>query len=444
MKIRSIPVWLFLISLIIPASCTYQETLELSTPESVGMSSGRIGQINNLLLSIVDNNTAKGAVAAVARHGNLVYMNAVGEMDEGRPMQENTIFRICSQTKLVTSIAAMILFEEGLFTLNEPISKYIPEFKDTKVLIPDSSEEQGYRLVPPNREITIHDLLAHTSGISYAFFGRPFIAEWYLKEGVSDFLSETEGTIADNIKKLARCPLLFHPGEDYEYGLNTDVLGYFVEIVSGMPLDRFFRERIFEPLGMNDTYFFLPEDKVSRLAAIYEYDENGYLIKLVTKKIGPSFNDTTINTNIYDPTYPYQGPRSCFSGGAGLSSTAMDYIRLCQMMLNKGTFNGIRLLSPNTVEYMMRDHAGVPGTEALGKGIHMGFGGSTVYNPDLSGSILPAGTFGWGGYYATSFDIDFRNDMIYVLFTQRSPYGNFHGQEFEKLRAIVHAAVIEE
>jgi CubicO group peptidase (beta-lactamase class C family) len=338
----------------------------------------------------------------------------------------------------------MMLFEEGLFTLNEPVSRYIPEFRKTMVLIEDSTYNKGYRLVPPRREITIRDLLSHTSGISYAFSGRPFIAEWYIKEGVSDCLSETEGTIADNIKKLAKCPLLFHPGEGYEYGLNTDVLGYLVEIVSGIPLDSFFLERIFEPIGMKDTYFFLPEDKVSRLVAIYDYDKDGNLIKLEDRVEGPAFDNPSVNTNIYDPTYPYQGPRSCFSGGAGLSSTAMDYMRLCQMILNGGFLDGVRLLGPNTVEFMMRNHAGAHGTNALGQGIHMGFGGSTVNNPDPSGSILPVGTFAWGGYYATSFDIDFKNDMIYVFFTQRSPYGSFHGQEFAKLRVMVHAAIIEE
>jgi len=433
-----------LIGIVIFVSCKYNETFEPTIPESVGMSSDCLFNINKLLQDIVDKKTAKGAVAAIARHGKLVYLKAIGEMDDGKPMQENTIFRICSQTKLVTSIAVMMLFEEGHFTLNEPISKYIPEFKETMVLELDSTSTEGYRLVPPKREITIRDLLAHTSGISYAFWGRPIIAEWYIKAGVSDGLSETEGTIADNIKKLAKCPLLFHPGEGFEYGLNTDVLGYFVEIVSGIPLDKFFRERIFEPLEMHDTYFFLPEDKISRLAAIYGYDTLGNLVKLNEKIKGPAFGNPYVSTNIFDPTYPYKGPRSCFSGGGGLSSTAMDYMRLCQMMLNKGTLNGVRLLSVSTVEFMMRNHAGEYPNYLTGEGFHMGFGGVTINNPDPTGSILPVGTFGWGGYYATSFDIDFKNEMIYVLMTQRSPYQDFHNQEFEKLRILAHVAIIEE
>lgn len=199
--------------LLLSISNAFSQGLESTKPEDVGMSSVRLSRIDKLLKAIVDKNTAKGAVAAVARHGKLVYLKATGDMDEGKPMQEDTIFRICSQTKLVTSVAVMILYEEGQFNLNEPISKYIPEFKDTMVLIEDSSASKGYNLVPPKREITIRDLLAHTSGISYAFWGRPYIAEWYLNAGVSDGLSETDGTIADNIKKLAKCPLLFHPGE---------------------------------------------------------------------------------------------------------------------------------------------------------------------------------------------------------------------------------------
>jgi CubicO group peptidase (beta-lactamase class C family) len=440
------PKFLFILflSLFLFISCEKPGTLEPVTPETVGISADRLIHIDNLLENIVEQKNAKGVVAAIARKGKLVYMNAVGDMDEGKPMEENTIFRICSQTKLVTSIAVMMLFEEGHFTLNESISNYIPEFSDTKVLIEDSTSAKGYHLVPPKREITLRDLLAHTSGISYAFWGRPYIAEWYINAGVSDGLSETDGTIADNIKRLAACPLLFHPGEGYEYGLNIDVLGYFVEIVSGVPLDQFFRERIFEPLGMKDTYFFLPEEKVSRLAAVYDYDSTGNLVRLDSRKTGPGFGNNTVNTNVYDATYPYKGARSCFFGGAGLSSTAMDYMRLCQMILNKGTFNNVRLLSPHAVDYMMRNHAGTYGGDSLGEGFHVAFGGSVVDDPDPSGTFLPAGTFGWGGYYATSFDIDFKNKMIYILFTQRSPYQNFHGQEFAKFRVLAHAAIIEE
>jgi len=444
MKTTSRVISLLFLCLLLSISNAFSQGLESTKPEDVGMSSVRLSRIDRLLKAIVDKNTAKGAVAAVARHGKLVYLKATGDMDEGKPMQEDTIFRICSQTKLVTSVAVMILYEEGQFNLNEPISKYIPEFKDTMVLIEDSSASKGYNLVPPKREITIRDLLAHTSGISYAFWGRPYIAEWYLNAGVSDGLSETEGTIADNIKKLAKCPLLFHPGEGYEYGLNIDVLGYFVEIVSRMPLDKFFRERIFELLGMKDSYFFLPEDKISRLAAIYAYDENGGLSKLRKKITGPGFLNPKINSNVFDPTYPYKGPRTCFFGGAGLSSTALDYMRLCQMILNKGELNGVRLLSPLTVELMTRNHAGDHNIWLAGKGWQVGFGGVTLDDRDQAGHIIPNGTFNWGGYYATSFDIDFKNDMIYMLFTQRTPNQTYQTEEFGKLRVLAHVAIIEE
>jgi CubicO group peptidase (beta-lactamase class C family) len=313
--------YLFSLVLITAAFCTVPGNgagLQLTRPEDVGISSLRLARIDNLLQGMVDGKTSKGAVAAVARHGKLVYLKAFGEQDDGKPMREDTIFRICSQTKLVTSVAVMMLYEEGLFTLNEPIAKYIPEFKDTPVLIADSLAMKGYRLVPPKRGITIRDLLAHTSGISYAFWGRPFIAEWYLKAGVSDGLSETPGSIADNIRKLAQCPLLFHPGDAYEYGLNTDVLGYFVEVVSGMTLAQFFQERILNPLGMQDTHFFLPEAKISRLAAVYESDGRGGLRKLVSKVTGPGLANPEVKSNVFDPFYPYRGSRTCFSGAVSV------------------------------------------------------------------------------------------------------------------------------
>ena len=425
----------------------YCAELETAIPEEAGMSSERLSRIDNLLQGIVDKKTAKGAVAAVARHGKLVYLKAFGDMDEGKPMQKNTIFRICSQTKLVTSVAVMMLYEKGLFNLNEPISKYIPEFKDTKVLIEDSSAPEGYKLVPPKREITIRDLLAHTSGISYAFWGRPFIAEWYLNAGVVDILYSPSGTIADNIKKLATCPLLFHPGERLEYGHNTDVLGYFVEIVSGMRLDKFFKERIFDPLGMNDTHFFLPSEKVSRLAAVYEPDGKGGLHKIEKKVARPSILNPEIKTDIFDPSYPYKGPRTYFSGGGGLCSTALDYMRFCQMILNKGELDGVRLLSPLTVELMTRNHAGNVDTFLLdfiaGKGWQIAMGGAVLVDRDQVGHIIPNGTFCWGGYFSTNFDIDFQNNMIYMLNTQRKSRTD-PVEEFNKLRVLSHAAIIED
>jgi CubicO group peptidase (beta-lactamase class C family) len=195
---------------------------------------------------------------------------------------------------------------------------------------------------------------------------------------------------------------------------------------------------------MEDTYFFLPEDKISRLTAIYEYDENGALIKLNKKVTGPGFLNPKINSNVFDPTYPYRGPRSCFFGGAGLSSTALDYMRFCQMILNKGILNGVRLLSPLTVDLMTRNHAGDYDIWLVGKGWHVGFGGVTLHDRDQNGYIMPNGTFNWGDYYSTNFEIDFKNDMIYMLFTQRSPYQNYQAGEFDKLRVLTHAAIVLE
>ena len=425
----------------------YSAALPIAVPEQVGMSSERLSRLDALLDRMIETDAAKGVVVGVARHGKMVYLKARGEMDDGKAMQTDTIFRICSMSKFVTSVALMMLYEEGLFNLNDPVSNYIPEFKETKVLVKDTSAAQGYKLVPPKRAMTIRHLLAHTSGISYAFWGRPIFAEMYIEAGVSDGLAETDATLAENVKKLAKCPLLFHPGDDYEYGLNTDVIGYLVEILSGMHLDKFFEQRIFNPLGMKDTYFFLPADKISRLAAIYEDDGTGHLRKLTDKVTRPGIIDPNFNTNVYDPTYSYQGPRRYFSGGAGLNSTVEDYVRFCQMILNGGELNGIRLLSPLTIELMMRDHGGNTKPWIIEDGWHTAMGGFTLEDRDQVGHIMANGTFTWEGFYRTKFEIDFKNNLIYMLFTQRSPllpHLIALPDEFNKLRVLTHAAVVDD
>jgi CubicO group peptidase (beta-lactamase class C family) len=409
------------------------------------MSSAHLQKIDRVLQKMIDDGETKGVLAAVARKGKFVYLKAFGEMDEGKPMEVDTIFRICSQSKLVTNVGLMMLFEEGLFRLNDPISKYIPEFKETKVLVEDKSVSEGYKLVPPKREITIRDLITHTSGLTYAFWGRPIIAEWYVKEGVSDGLVTTGGTMADNIKKLAKCPLLFHPGEAYEYGLNTDVLGYLIEILSGMSLDKFFEERIFKPLGMVDTYFYLPEEKVSRLAAIYESDGNGGVRKIEDRVYkGPSIFSPELKTNVYDALYPYAGPKTFFSGGAGLSSTIIDYIRFCQMLVNKGELDGIRVLSPFTVDFMLNTNLIIDNDIdqwLVRQGWYTTMGGITLENPGVGGYFAAPGSFSWGGYYRTDYEFDVENELVFILFTQRVVYMD-QSEEFDLLRIISHGAIL--
>ena len=416
----------------------------IAIPEEVGMSSAHLQQIDHILQGMLDAKQTKGVVAAVARKGKFVYLKALGERDEGKPMEVNTIFRICSQSKLVTGVALMMLYEEGKFRFSDPISQYIPEFKDVKVLEEDTSAPDGYKLVPAKREITIHDLASHTSGLTYIFAGNyPKVVECYLNEGASDGLSVTEGTIEDNVKKLAKCPLAFHPGERFEYGLSMDVIGYLIEILSGMPLDQFFAQRIFEPLKMVDTYFYLPDEKVERLAAIYEPDGDGGVRRIEDRTYyEPSLATPELKANIYDGLYPYQGPKTYFSGGAGLSATISDYTRLCQMLINKGTLDGVRVLSPFTADYMLNTKL-TDQPSWVGDGWFVSLGGKTLADPGGELTFAAPGTFNWGGYYRTDFEFDVENELVYMLFTQRIITMD-QSEEFTKLRIISHGAIIDE
>ncbi|MFC1551536.1 serine hydrolase domain-containing protein, partial [Candidatus Latescibacterota bacterium] len=284
----------------------------------------------------------------------------------------------------------MMLYEEGKFLLSDPVSKYIPEFADMTVLASVGNDGSA-ETVPAKRQITIRHLLTHTSGLTYQWNLR--LGRLYHDAGITHGLIQDEGTIGENMKKLAGLPLLFQPGERYEYGLSIDMLGYLVEVVSGMTLDEFFRERIFEPLGMNDTGFFLPEEKVPRLAALYLYSPDEGLRRFPET---PVVEDAMVTS----ADYPYNGPKSYYSGGGGLCSTVFDYARFCQMMLNKGELDGVRLISTKTAELMTADHVGNSSENvAFGYGFAIDGVKSPVHE---LGSV---GKYGWGGYYYTRFFI---------------------------------------
>jgi CubicO group peptidase (beta-lactamase class C family) len=356
------------------------------------------------------------------------------DREAGKPMRTDTIFRIASMTKPITSVAVMILFEEGRLLLTDPISKYIPEFKDAQVLVPAAGEGSAsapYALVPAKRPITIRHLLTHTSGLTYGFFGRPHLAELYKNARISDGLTQTEESIGEMVKRLAKLPLTNQPGEGFEYGLSTDVLGRLVEIVSGMPLDKFFEERIFKPLGMKDTYFFLPQDKVSRLAAVYSPRKEGGLEKVGDKpvEIGPV---------VFSASYPYSGPRTHFSGGAGLCSTASDYARLLQMLLNGGELDGVRLLSRKTVELMT---SGQTGNLPFISGYAFGLGFAVHTDRSLSGKITSMGEYNWGGFFATRFWVDPKEKMIGLMMTQIYP--NNQLDLGDKFQVLAYQAIVD-
>jgi CubicO group peptidase (beta-lactamase class C family) len=384
-------------------------------PEDVGLSSERLDRIASAIQRSIDEGRIAGAVSLVARHGKIVYFKAVGMADREskKPMRTDAIFRICSMSKPITSVAVMMLYEEGRFTLNEPVSDFIPEFKNMQVLDPpwpqDRTSPPG-ATVPAKRPITIRHLLTHTSGLTYHW--NPRLGKAYIEAGIGAGLLQQPGTIGEAVKKLAGIPLLFQPGDLWEYSLADDVLGYLVEVVSGMPLDRFLEERIFKPLGMKDTEFFLPPEKVSRLATAYTYYPE--------KGLQPILDGQTVKEGqfSFSADYPYRGPRTYFSGGGGLCSTAEDYYRFCQMLLNGGELGGTRLLSRKSVELINQNH--VQGkADDLGYGL--GFG--VISEPKFLTELGSLGSFYWGGFYYTSFVIDPKEDMVVVFMAQLHPTG---------------------
>jgi CubicO group peptidase (beta-lactamase class C family) len=408
-ELRSRVITASLLAVVIFVPRVFAQDFPSAKPESVGLSSERLDHIANAVQHSIDDKRIAGAVTLVMRHGQVAFFKAQGMADReaAKPMQRDSIFRICSMTKPITSVGVMILYEEGKFLLEDPISKYLPEFKNPKVLVKPANGKPY--TIPASREITIRDLLRHTSGLTYNW--NEDLGQRYTDAKVAHGLLQYDGTIADNVKNLAAEPLLFNPGDRFEYSLGIDVLGRLIEVVSGKPLDEFFRTRIFEPLGMQDTYFFPPDSKVPRIATAYTYYDGKGLNR---------FPDAPIveGSMIYSADYPYRGPKKLFAGGAGLNSTAMDYARFSQMILNGGKLGNTRILSRKTVELMSHDQLGKIGPE-MGFGI--GFGISGAKGPlDELGSV---GAIGWGGFFYTTFSIDPKEDLIVVFMAQLHPTG---------------------
>ena len=399
-----------LLGFLVLSSCALAQDLPAAKPETLGLSSERLERIGTAVQHDIDDKRIAGAVTLVIRRGHVAWFKSLGMMDReaGKAMQPDAMFRICSMTKPITSVAVMMLYEEGRFLLEDPVSKYLPEFRNPKVLVKPASGEPYS--IPATKEITVRDLLRHTSGITYQWNGD--LGPMYESAGVASGLLPYEGTIGDSVKHLAAQPLLFNPGSRFEYSLGVDVLGRLVEVLSGRPLDEFFRTRIFEPLGMKDTYFFPPDNKLDRLAAAYTYSADKGLNR---------FPDTPIKEGafVYSADYPTRGPKKLFSGGAGLVSSAMDYARFCQMMLDGGKAGSTRLLSRKTVELMTHDQLGKIDPE---QGFGLGFGIEGVKEP--MSELGSVGEYNWGGFFYTGFTIDPKEQMIVVFMAQLHPTGD--------------------
>ena len=380
--------------------------LSTGSPESVGMSTERLARIDAMCEEAVSSGDIPGVVALVARNGKIVYHKAFGLADNrnSRSLKPDDIFRIASQSKAITATAVMMLWEEGKFKLDDPISKYIPEFRNPKVLDGFQYSDTSYTAMEAKGEITIRHLLTHTSGIGYGMIDEDERFKMiYHKAGITDLFTTENISIEQSVKKLAKLPLHHNPGEKFTYSEGLDVLGYFIEVMSGMPFDVFLKKKLFDPLGMKDTWFYLPDDKASRLVSIQKKSDKGEWIHYPV--------------TFYDPDYPIKGAKRFFSGGAGLSSTAKDYATFLQMYLNNGELNGIRILSRTTIQSMMANQIDDLWGENSGSYYGLAFGVVNQKGQSLAGrgSI---GTFDWGGYFNTQYFADPKEKIIGVLMKQ--------------------------
>jgi CubicO group peptidase (beta-lactamase class C family) len=400
--------------------------LEEASPESTGISPERIGRIDQMCELAVKEDNLPGIVALVVRNGKIILWKAYGmaENEKGRKMKRDDIFRIASQSKAVTSTAVMMLWEEGKFQLDDPISKFIPEFKNQQVLKSFQYGDTTWKGEPVKSEITIRQLLSHTSGIGYGVIdGDERFRMIYGKAGITDAFTTEKITIAESVKKLAKLPLHHNPGEKFTYSEGLDVLGYFIEIVSGMPFDQFLRTHIFDPLGMNDTRFYYPEEKAGRLVAVQHKSEGRW------KKYPATF---------YDTDYPVKGAKTFFSGGGGLSSTALDYAVFLQMYLNGGEYNGIRLLSRTTVNLILGNQIGNVWGEKPDKNFGLAFSVLTETGQN-KGGLGSAGTFEWGGYFNTQYFADPKEKIIGILMKQTQ--GSVRDETGWKFRQLIFQSV---
>ncbi len=400
-------------------------------PEQVGLSSERLGRIRPWMEQLVTDNKLPGVLTVVARRGRAAYADCVGYRDVAAklPVTEDTIYRIYSMTKPITSTAIMMLYEEGKFQLDEPISRYLPMFKDVRVYAGGGSE--NYDTVPAKSPITFKQLLTHTSGLTYGFTGSPVSAIYQAAK--FDFQTE-EGTLWQMMERLAKLPLLAQPGTEWNYSVSTDVLGALVETMSGMGFDKFLQTRIFTPLGMKDTGFHVREDQRARFAANYQKEEQGGM-KLIDEP----------------KTSRYQKPEPLCSGGGGLVSTASDYLRFCKMIAGKGKLDGVRILGRKTVEFMRINHLqsggdlasmGMPRfSESTMAGIGFGLGFAVVLDPAKAELLCSLGEHYWGGAASTAFWIDPQEDLIAILMTQLMPSSSYPIRR--ELRTLVNQAIID-
>jgi CubicO group peptidase (beta-lactamase class C family) len=389
----------------------------VDAPASLGVSTERLDRLHASMKGFVDRKEVGGIVTLIAREGKTVDLHAVGfqDVEKSLPMKTDAIFRIASMTKPVTSVAIMMLFEEGKLFLTDPVTRFIPAFKGAMVM-----EGVGVdaKPVPARRAISIRDLLAHKSGITYGFLNGAAVGNGYRKNGVTDGLTSTPMTLEENINKLAAEPLVSQPGAAFNYSLSTDVLSRVVEVASGQPFNVFVKERILKPLKMSDTDFSVPESKWSRFVTVYSPDGKG--------GIRPMSDPEAFGNANMSPWAYYKEGKTYFSGGAGLASTASDYARFANMLLNGGSLDGVRVLGPKTIELMTRSHTSdlTPPLPLLGPGSNFGLGFRIVTDLASTQTLGSDGLFGWSGIYGTYFWVDPKEKLVAVMMVQKYPGAN--------------------
>jgi CubicO group peptidase (beta-lactamase class C family) len=386
-------------------------SMEMVAPAAVGLSEKRLARAGAVMQDYVDRGLIPGTVTLLARRGKVVHLQAQGMMDReaGKPMQTDTIFRIYSMSKPITCAAAMLLFEEGRFLLNDPVAQYLPEFAHVKVYA--GCEGDRPVLVEPERPVTIHHLLTHTSGLSYGgLLGTPLEA-MYRDANLLDPLIRLQAPLAELPARLAALPLVRQPGTGWHYGLSHDVIGRLIEVISGMPFDRFLAERLFGPLGMVDTGFYVPPAKIERFAAMYGPATNAGLPLLDAPEASP-----------------YTRTNYVSSGGGGMVSTAADYLRFASMLLNGGELDSTRLLSRKTVALITCNHvpsgqlSSVSAPDMLAPGYGYGLGVGVLMDPGLAGVLGSSGQYGWDGAATTQFWVDPQEQMIGIFMAQVLPW----------------------
>ncbi|CAN5654562.1 serine hydrolase domain-containing protein [soil metagenome] len=407
------------------SSVTQSSVLKEASAETVGMSTTRLQRMDAVINDYIAKGRQAGVSVLIARNGRIVYHKAYGQddMEAKTPLRRDAIVRIASQTKAITSIGAMLLFEEGKFLLDDPVSKYIPSFRNPKVLDKFNEKDSTFTTVPAKREITIRQLMTHTSGVGYPVIGSKEMNAIYAKHNIPSGIGTPNRKLDEVMNTLGTLPLAHQPGERWTYSLGDDVLGYLIELWSGQPLDQFLKTRLFEPLGMNDTYFYVPAAKQNRLAVLYTEDSTRTVRRQATR-LGIS------------PDYPKVNG-TYFSGGAGLSSTLYDYAIFLQMLLNGGEYNGKRLLSPTTIRLITTNQIGDlnQGADKFG----LGFGITSA----RSAARLPvsAGSFDWGGIFGTTYWVDPKEGIVALFYTQKFP--NSHGDLTDKFKVLVYQAITQ-